>query len=163
MVRLRGAFNPAFQLGCGVVIGLLGLLVLSDVRGWAATGAWPGTDLRAAPWAFLAGLLAGALIGRYRLRALREVLPQVDGRFFASERGPLAKVPDGEFAIRLQRLGYAVAFLACFGTATYTDGRLIPFASMSVFVVGLFLTGQTLAFVRLRLELRKGRPTAAAS
>jgi hypothetical protein len=158
-VKLRGAFDPKVQVAIGAVTTAVALSVVRLVWRLAPALHWT-TDLRVLPWAFLAGALVGSVIGRYRLRALRTVLPEVNGRFFVSQGSVLSKLREGEIALKLQRLAIATAIIVWFATATYTDGRVVLYGSWCGYILGQLLAGQTLPFIRLWLELRRGQSTA---
>jgi hypothetical protein len=159
-VKLRGVFDPKLQVGVGVVTTVIVLSVLSLTLRLAPTEQSARVDLHVLPWSFVVGLTVGAAIGRYRLRALRRILPEINGLFFVSQRGVLSKVREGENALNLQRLGFAVAILTWFAVVTYTDGKVMLNGSWCFYILGQLLTGQTLPFIRLWLEVGKAAPGA---
>lgn len=153
-VRLRGAFNPKLQVIIGVAtIGVYTSLLFTL---WGVD--WARLDIRLAPVILLLGILFGLPIGSLRLRALRKVLPQVDGLLYLSESAVLSQVREGENAQTLQRTSWAVAFLIWFAFATQSKSF---YASLASFILGSYLTGQVLPFLRLWVELKdlqgKGR------
>jgi hypothetical protein len=157
-MRLRGAFDPKVQISLGVLMVLIFVASVIWLRSNAGGSEpildWVRLDLRVTPISFLLGLAAGWKIGQLRLRALRMVLPEVDGHLFLSQQATLSKLREGENAIKLQRLGFISAFLAWFALTTFTNGRVMLYGSLTGYVVGQYLTGQTFPFVRLAVELR---------
>ena len=153
-MKLRGAFNPKVQLFCAVAT--IGVYFLTIVTLWHAD--WAQLDLRVAPFILLAGTLLGLHVGASRYRALMRVLPEVEGRFYLSQRGVLSRDREGENALTLQRNSWAVAFLAWL--AASTQSRLF-YVSLASFILGSYLTGQLVPFVRLWLTLRKTGGTPA--
>jgi hypothetical protein len=165
-MKLRGAFDPRVQIVLGVL--MIVIFTILAVSLWTSASdvlfaAWVRLDLRLLPICLLLGLALGIWIGKLRLQALRKVLPEVDGQLFLSERRVLSKTREGENAITLQRLGFFAAFLAWFALTTFTSGRILLYGSMAAYVLGQYLTGQTLPFVRLFLELRKNRSSTCPS
>jgi hypothetical protein len=159
-MKLRGAFNPRIQILLG---GLMILVAAAFVILMAPNGSGKPTenalrtDYIVMPIFLILGLGVGLGIGKLRLQALRNVLPEVDGQLFFSEGSVLRKTRDGANAISLQRFGFIIAFLIVFGLSTYTNGKILLISSMAAYVLGQYLAGQTLPFVRLFYELKKKR------
>jgi len=152
-MKLLGAFNPKLQViyaAATIAVYVIFVLELWEVD-------FAQLDIRVAPFVFLAGILFGLPVGSMRLRALRKVLPQVDGHFYLGERGVLSRVREGENAMTLQRNAWVVAFLIWFAAATRS--RLF-YVSLASFIVGSYLTGQALPFIRLWIELSKSERDA---
>lgn len=147
-VRLRGAFNPRVQ----VIIGLATIGAYASLLFTVWGVDWARLDIRLAPVVLLVGILFGLPIGSLRLRALRKVLPHVDGHLYLSASAVLSQVREGENAQTLQRTSWAVAFLIWFALATQSKSF---YASLGSFILGSYLTGQVLPFIRLWIELRK--------
>lgn len=148
-MKLRGAFNPKLQVICAAATIAVYVIIVLEL--WEVDFAQ--LDIRIAPFVFLAGILFGLPVGAMRLRALRKVLPQVDGHFYLSERGVLSRVREGENAMTLQRNAWALAFVVWLAAAAH---RKIFYVSLASFIVGSYLTGQALPFIRLWIELKKG-------
>jgi len=158
-MKLRGAFDPKVQMSLGafMVLIFVGSLIWlrSNVGSSEPILDWVRLDLRVTPISFVLGLAAGWKIGQLRLRALRAVLPDVDGHLFLSQQATLSKLRDGENAIKLQRLGFIIAFLVWFALTTFTNGRVMLYGSLIAYIVGQYLAGQTAPFVFLALELKR--------
>ena len=157
-MRLRGAFDPRIQ----ILLGGLSVSILISSAVWLWSNAhrpspenWIVLDLRVMPISLLIGLLVGWRIGRLRLTALKAALPEIDGRMFLSQIQTLSKFREGENAIKLQRTGFILAFLVWFALTTFTDGRVLLYGSMVAYIVGQYLTGQTLPFILLASSLPK--------
>lgn len=159
-MRLRGAFNPIVQVAIGAIMIVTFAVFVVTLKSSASNDSTlklVRADYEMIPILLAIGLAVGLGIGNMRLRALRKVLPEVDGEFYVSEAGVLRKTREGANAISLQRLGLVIAFLTLFGLDTFMDGRIILDRSMVAYVLGQYLTGQTLPFVRLFFELRKNQ------
>lgn len=154
-MKLRGAFNPLVQLLLGLLS--ISILITSAIWLWRTTRgpdafSWMVLDLRMMPIAFVLGLVAGSKIGELRLQGLQAALPEVDGKLFLSQERTLSKFREGENAIKLQRLGFALAFLTWFALTTFTGGKVLLYGSTMAYGVGQYLTGQTLPFIFIGSE-----------
>src|SRR5580658_6146604 len=157
-MKLRGAFDPKIQFLLGAIMSTVFVAIMVELKSSATDpqmADWLRMDLRVMPISVLLGTVVGLVIGHWRLQALRQVLPEIDGQWFLSQGDVLSRVRQGANATRLQKLGFAVAFVACFTISTRTNGRVILFGSMAAYALGQFLTGQTLPFLRLFIELKK--------
>jgi hypothetical protein len=165
-MKLRGAFNPKVQMALGALMVLIFIAFLVSLKldsGDPEILRWMRLDLCIMPISLLLGLAVGWVFGKLRFQALYKVLPKVDGQLFLSQRRVLSETPEGENAIKLQKLGFIYAFLIWFGLATFTGGRVVIYGSMAAYILGQFLTGQTVPFVRLFLELRCKSPTSPSN
>jgi hypothetical protein len=157
-MRLRGSFDPKVQVLYACVGVAAAALVALSVAGWAEPPAripWAYTDLLVAPFGLAAGLWTGIRIGRRRLELLRRVLPEVEGKFYLGLYSVFMRSREGEIVVRLQAATWGFPFLAALVVTTYTEGRVEFWASAATFMLGASLTGKTVPFVRLWLELRK--------
>ncbi len=150
-MKLRGAFNPKLQ----VALGFAMIAVTGHILWFLSTADWAALDLRIAPLAFLLGLAAGVPIGFSRFKVLKEVLPEVDGQFYLTEKPVVGKTRQGANLLYLQRFCFGGAFLAWFMLTTYTHGKFLLYGCMAAFILGSYLSGQTLPFIRLWLYLTR--------
>jgi hypothetical protein len=156
-MRTRGVFDPKLQLVIGLVLTtVFGFLILSP-EDRAHLGS---LDMRLAPLAFVAGLAVGWPIGRLRFSALERVLPILKERFYLTQWRTLSQFREGENAIKSQRIAAAVAFLTWFGLSTYTNGRILLSDCMLAFILGAYLTGHMLPFLKLWIVLRRQNETS---
>jgi hypothetical protein len=157
-MKLRGAFDPRIQFLLGAIMIAVFVSIVVELESGPYDPQivdWLRLDLRVMPISLLLGIVVGLVIGHWRLQALRQVLPEIDGHWFLGQGDVLSRVRQGANATRLQRLGFAVAFVACFSLSTETNGRVVLFGSMGAYALGQFLAGQTLPFLRLFIELKK--------
>ena len=151
--NLRGAFDPKIQVVIGAVMIALASLTLRVLR----PADWAALDLRVAPFALLLGLAVGLPIGISRFRILKQVLPEVEGQFHLSQRPVLSRLRQGANLLYLQRLSYGGAVLLWFMLTTYTHGKVLLYGSMATFVLGSYLAGQTVPFIRLWFYLSRAQ------
>jgi len=159
MMRLRGAFDPRIQMGITVVVlAAVALLVYVTVNSYVEGNSWR-LDLRSMPLGLLLGLAVGALVGIWRLRALRKAVPELHDQFFLSQANMIARFPEGANATTLQRAAFGWAFIVWFALTAFTQGHVILYGSLGCYILGQFLTGQTLPFIRLWRELKRNSCT----
>lgn len=151
--KLRGALDPRIQIALGVATTVVyaNIVALLWNTGWV-----PRLDFWLSGGSLVVGILFGAYVGSMRLCALRKVLPEVEGEFYFSERGLLSKVREGANAMTLQRNSWAIAFLIWFFAAARSQ---LFYLSLASFILGSYLTGQVLPFIRLYFELKKNHET----
>lgn len=151
MVRLRGAFNPTVQIATLPIVLIFYLFLI-----WLFGGAeWASElDLQLAPAVMVAGLFFGWYVGSLRLVALRKVVPELDGALYYSQRGVLSRVREGENALVLQRKAWGWAVVAWMAGGALQQSLVVSVIS---FIIGSYLTGQVVPFVRLWIELRGGQ------
>jgi hypothetical protein len=157
MVKLRGVFNPAVHVAIALAMIAVTFSVVSGVRRDAQSGysaQWAPIDLRLVPVALALGLIVGYPIGKKRLQLLLRVLPELDNKFFLGERSVLGKSREGENVMMAQRIAYAIAFVAPFLAATYSNGRIMFWGCPIAFILGAFLTGKTIPVLRLWMATR---------
>jgi hypothetical protein len=147
-MKLRGAFDPKFQ----IILALVTMVPYSMLVWTLLPVEWARLDIRLAPLFLVLGMLFGLPIGSQRLIALRKILPQVKDQYYLSARSLLSQVREGENALTLQRVGWAVAFLIWFAISTQSK---LFYASLASFILGSYLTGQVLPFIRIWLDIKK--------
>jgi hypothetical protein len=148
---LRWAFNPALQI-------IWGLILTTAVGGLAVMGVQidhSRIDPFLSPVALVLGLWVGYRIGVKRLRVLREILPEIDGRFIFAQWDVMMSVPEGATVVKSQGLIFGITILGILGIPTPTNGRASFVGSFALFGLGAFLAGKTLPFLRLWSELRQ--------
>lgn len=111
-------------------------------------------DLRLMSVGFLLGTAVGVPVDIWRLRALRKAIPDVRDQFFLSQANVIARFPEGANATTLQRAAFGWIFVVWFGLIAFTPGHVVLYGTLGCYILGQFLAGQTLPFVRLWFELK---------
>src|SRR5271154_3717532 len=97
-MKLRGAFDPRIQFLLGAMMITVFVAILVDLKSSPTDpqiADWLRLDLRVMPISLLLGIVVGLVIGHWRLQALRQVLPEIDGHWFLGQGGVLSKVRQG--------------------------------------------------------------------
>lgn len=136
-----------------IVIASVALLVFTTVNSYVE-GDSLHLDLRLMPVGLLLGAAVGAPVGIWRLRALRRAISEVGDQFFLTQASLIARFPEGANATTLQRAAFGWAFIAWFALIAFTHGHVLLYGVLGCYILGQFLAGQTLPFVRLWLELK---------
>lgn len=154
-MTLRGVLNPKVQVGITfIVIALFVWLAFQAVNSYVEPES-VRLDLELLPVALLLGMAIGVPVGIWKLRALRKALPQAGNHFYLTDGALIGRLPEGANAITLRRVGIGAAFVLWFSLTAHTNGHVLLNGSLIAYITGQFLTGQTLPFIRLWLELRR--------
>jgi len=158
-VKLRGAFDPKIQtvitmILIAVAVWFAMVTVNANVEPRSAQ-----LDLQLLPVGLVLGMAVGVPVGIWRLRALRKAKTEIGDQFFLTQATVIGRFREGANATTLQRAAIGWAFLVWFVLTAFTHGRVILNGSLAFYIVGQFLTGQTLPFLRFWVELhRNGKP-----
>jgi hypothetical protein len=159
--KLRGTFDPRAQVALGAVVLGSCVFIVADIRAVVRLVPSESLDLRMVPIGFVLGAAVGLLVGRWRLRALRQILPEIEGRFIVRQGRVVSRVPDGARAEELRRGGVIVAAAVWAFAAFWTEGKVLLLGTMAFYVAGEYLFGKVLPVLRLWLELRKAERGAS--
>lgn len=108
-----------------------------------------GLDLMLAPLALAAGLAIGAVTGRWRLKALKEMAPLLIGKTLLFEKTALANSKLGRKALTTEKDSYAILFGLFLAVWGGTMAVFMPVGSAAFFVLGVWLAGQSVPYYRL--------------
>lgn len=157
----RGAFDPKVQFAITIVLAALVVsLAHIAINPYVEPPSWR-LDLKLLPVAFLLGAAVGFRVGIWRLQALRKAMPDVENKFFLTQSSVIGRFREGSNAITLQRSGIGCAYVVWFWLTALPHGSIVLFGSLGSYVLGQFLTGQTLPFMRLWIEQRKAAQPSA--
>lgn len=154
-MKMRGAFDPKVQVGITfIVIALFVWLAVETVNPYVEPDS-ARLDLKLLPVALLLGMAVGVPIGIWKLQALRKTLPEAGNHFYLTDSALIGRLPEGANASTLRRVGIGAAFVIWMALAGLTQGRYLLYGSLGSYILGQFLTGQTLPFVRLWIEQKR--------
>jgi hypothetical protein len=110
-------------------------------------------DLMASPFSLGIGLLIGLQVGRWRWRALQAVVSQATKKSFFTQLSIICRAPEDQKARRIERIAYlALISLWIVLIPFELRGVILPFATSSIYVFGLYLTGSLIPFIRLGFQ-----------
>lgn len=108
-------------------------------------------DLLLAPIGLTAGLAVGAMAGRWRFEALKEMAPLWVGRTAWREKSVNNRSESGQKALNLEQNSYAALFYLFLAVWAVTKAYFMPVCSAAFFVLGVWLAGQTVPYFRFWL------------
>jgi hypothetical protein len=120
-----------------------------------------GIDLRLAAVGLLAGAFVGHLIGVRRLRVLRQCWPQIPRFMFLADRRLLARWPEGESVVRLEKAVFAGALAIWVILLFATRLGVVLDVIFAWYFFAWYVADLTLPSVRLWLEVRQRRSRAS--